>query len=525
VIIVLLLGFDPFLQALIYYVGQLDDDPTSNAITRIARADNLRIGTLSSNSMELVTIKTSSSNATFNTATAFPDFGLSAAVNYGFSQSSNITQQNASHDCPSANCTWPIYTSLAVCSACADITNHITRSTGVGDGNEALLSDGNSPTSQGNYTRFDIPFASNLHIMGYDGFCGHPCMDTELMTAKPTADPRQTLTFQNLSTMLLSVGIMQADSSFAENKTRWKDTPIKATECALYLCAKAYQSSVQNNILSETDLGSWANKELNSWRPVADQHIVPGTDKGSVAEVLDPFNGSLYWGDHEDLSISMTDLQIVIPANATIPAPLGGVGSSNLTRSFNVSQASISSTIQFLLSMWPTYNSTGSSSLGRLPYNASAENPSFSQYNIYFRSGNMPVFSAPIMQALYQVSNPEGQFANVAKSISNYIRGLGDNPQAGKSQVWVIHVRVRWGFVALPVLVLLVGCVFVLLSIVETRRLRLPAWKENAMPILTYGLDGSTRASLRDVGVEGAHRAWKTVVRLVDEKDGLELKS
>lgn len=509
-IIILLLGFDPFLQAIIYYNGELDVDLNNNNLTNIAKADSLDIGTWRFNSQE--TVKIDSFNATFNTASTFPDFGLSAAVYEGFSVSSALAiQRGADYGCPSGNCTWPIYTSLAVCSACSDLTTYINKSSGFGDGDEALLTDGNSPTFEDNYTRYDIAFATNLHIMNVNGFCDYPCIDNELMTAKPTSDPRQTITFQNLTTMLLAVGIMEADNAYNQNRSAWEDTPITATECALYLCAKVYSSKVQDNLLYEDYPGSWAIREPNSWQPATEQKMSMGLNITAIQEFVTSLNNSLYWGDYESVAIRMTDLQIVIPDNAQMTS--GSQGSplpSNVSRTFNVSQASIASTIDFLLGMWPSDNTSQPDGEG--------------QFNIYLSPDDQYVFTAPIMQALYESPEPMWQFENVANSTSNYIRGLGVQPQVGSAQIWVTHVHVRWGFVALPAFVFIAGCVFTLFSIIETRRLAMPAWKENAMPVLTYGLDGKMRALMRGAGAKGEHKARKTMVRLVDEGDGLELK-
>lgn len=487
-------------------------DGLGSGSANIAKAKSLDIGTWRYNSQE--TIKIAGLNAEFNTATPFPDFGLSAAVSNGFDPSYHPLQQTVEYNCTTGNCTWPIYTSLALCSACNDISRYINKSAGYGDGDEALLTDGNSPTFVANYTSYEIPFASNLHIMNVDGYCGVPCIDNELMTAKPTADASQTITFQNLTTMLLAVGMMQPNQSYGQNGSAWEDTSVQATECALYFCAQAYSSQVQKNVLNESSAGSWTDRTPNSWQPApaAQQAMGPGTNMTAIDEVFQSFNGSLYWGDYETLAITMTDLQIAIPddavANGTSLPP-------NITRAFNISQPAIASTIYVLLNMWPSDNNTEAAGAG--------------QFNIYFSPDQQYIFTAPIMQALYtRNAQPSDQFANVANSVSNYIRGLDYAPpmtQDGIAQEWVPHIRVRWGFVALPVLVFVVGCVFTVLSIVETRKTRMPAWKENAMPVLTHGLDGRTRALMRGAGTKEEHRAKRTMVRLVDEGDGLELKS
>lgn len=241
------------------------------------------------------------------------------------------------------------------------------------------------------------------------------------------------------------------------------------------------------------------DKEPQSWQPASAG--IP--NMSSIEEYVASFNGSIYWGGDNPLPVVMTDLQVVIP-NDILSLPDGTTLPSNVTRRFNVTQAAIGSTIDFLLNMWMGGNGT---------------------YMIDYETSDGYDFTASMMQPLYESGDLQDSFAHMAKSMTSYIRASSNVTEPGRTLRWVTHTRVRWGFAVLPVLLFISVCAFTLLSIMETRRLGLPAWKENAMPMVTYGLDGKTRAKLREAEQRGRHGARKMLVKMEDDGDGLELKS
>jgi hypothetical protein len=67
---------------------------------------------------------------------------------------------------------------------------------------------------------------------------------------------------------------------------------------------------------------------------------------------------------------------------------------------------------------------------------------------------------------------------------------------------------------------LLIGILYVILVIVESARLRLPVWKESALPTLLYGFDDETQVLLRTrENYEGGKRVDTNVRYDVDEKE------
>src|ERR1700755_3398794 len=57
------------------------------------------------------------------------NFAGQAAIQFGLNaNSSNTVAQQLNQKCPSGNCTWPVFESLAICSKCSNL-NHMIEST------------------------------------------------------------------------------------------------------------------------------------------------------------------------------------------------------------------------------------------------------------------------------------------------------------------------------------------------------------------------------------------------------------
>lgn len=62
-------------------------------------------------------------------ASASADLTMTSAVFQGLTQPDTSVAQQTNHNCPSGNCTWDIFQSLAVCSACTDLTDRLIKIT------------------------------------------------------------------------------------------------------------------------------------------------------------------------------------------------------------------------------------------------------------------------------------------------------------------------------------------------------------------------------------------------------------
>lgn len=142
---------------------------------------------------------------------------------------------------------------------------------------------------------------------------------------------------------------------------------------------------------------------------------------------------------------------------------------------------------------------------------------------VYGESDMGPIIS----QILHESANLSATFASAATAMSNWIRDNTNASQAGNQEDWVLHIRVRWPYVTLPVLVVvLLGCAFVFLFMWETRRLRLPPWKTDVLATLTHSRGAGTREELRVAALQS--RTWEKTKGMVlnfEDYDGKGLES
>ncbi|KAM7211114.1 hypothetical protein V8F06_013510, partial [Rhypophila decipiens] len=99
---------------------------------------------------------------------------------------------------------------------------------------------------------------SNWHLPYAGTEC--PLCETATLVADTLLSPELTLSFGDLTSMIISWVYMAAEPSYSAGKTAWPDTAVTAHECALYFCTRALQSRVENGQLTEQLLGTWAQR-------------------------------------------------------------------------------------------------------------------------------------------------------------------------------------------------------------------------------------------------------------------------
>ena len=114
VVISLSFLIEPFFQALISDYGRLVPVGTDNTAT-IGKSVRFHGGT------ECIT----PIHGNPPTVSTTPDFGVSAALFDGLNTTQDDVLLNVPSHCASGNCTWDEFASLAICSSCFDITEHL----------------------------------------------------------------------------------------------------------------------------------------------------------------------------------------------------------------------------------------------------------------------------------------------------------------------------------------------------------------------------------------------------------------
>lgn len=450
-----------------------------------------------------------------------PDIGMPMAIQLGLSRTFSSAQQTASFSCATGNCTWPIFTSIAVCSRCNDVTDHLKKETTTGEGLGTINLDGLA--SGWEYIIYSLPY---LNLSNPTRIRQLPQLKPALMAARPISNPGRTITFTKLDTMIAAVGIIKADIAFENKSVDWHESVITATECALFLCTKAYNSSVDRGILKEDTIASWENREPASYQVgkfndepppfefKAEYHpdgIEYDYDE-AYNEIESTRNHSLVTNPNSDGEaegsdiavgdVTRSDLQLWIPADE---AKAHGVP-DDASLTFNITQNTVGSMGRYINFGLLQTRERKSMAWPAMDSHASLQDS--------------------VAQSLWNSSDLAVTFDNIALALSNWMRDSSGQQQRGNSWEYVIFIRVRWVYLTVPAVVAVAGCVFVLLSIWETQRLRLPAWRNSLISTLTHSLDEESRVRLRQADMDGVLKTTykETTVYLDDASDGLELK-
>ena len=374
------------------------------------------------------------------------DQGVLTAA-YMAGSASDLTTNGPYMKCPTGNCTFGNYASLSICSSCADVSYQLKKSSYVAGG-----------TPYTDYTLWE----DQLGLSNTDGLRNPLDRNHDQWRMASTSDIDKTQAFKSKvsNTTLVVTGIILSQPDFLNNMSAWNTTFPKAMECALYYCTNVYSSSVLDGTLNEAFVGSVSHR-------VAGSYYAP------------PYNGNLSsshygwaWRPHAlsqslDYDYPRSDLQLSITEKE---AESLGLAESRELR-FNVSQAAMYSIKKAIMTALGGEDRSVSDGVGR---------------------------AKPLI--LGRPRDPIDAFRALAESITLYIRDQGYKSSAhdGISYKWVLHYRIRWEFLTLPLLLTVAGCFFILYTIWETQSLGLMVWKESTLATLAHGLDALTRAKMRE---------------------------
>lgn len=142
--------------------------------------------------------------------------------------------------CPSGNCTWDPFHTLAVCASCEDLTSTVTKSCSK---NNTLLE---------YYCTYQMPDGSKpkMSCTGEIYYARSSLMESKTKMRTPPDGPE----IARVSSILLDYPEDgQPPDSCGPN---WLDTKYTATQCTFKWCINRFRSNVTNGILSENLLSS-----------------------------------------------------------------------------------------------------------------------------------------------------------------------------------------------------------------------------------------------------------------------------
>ncbi|KAK0754558.1 hypothetical protein B0T18DRAFT_386415 [Schizothecium vesticola] len=167
----------------------------------------------------------------------------------------------ARFECSTGNCTWSLYTTAAVCSRCNDLSPEaILKQPGTvqkqSEGYNATDYYTYYATTSGTFrfTNYSLAYGHIMHLNGDIAKRNGLGEELVLLTAFMNADYTTSVSFRELDTTIATLLILRAGEDYQHRNAKWEDSRPTATECGLYICAKAYQASASNGVLAETEV-------------------------------------------------------------------------------------------------------------------------------------------------------------------------------------------------------------------------------------------------------------------------------
>ena len=470
-----------------------------------------------------------------------------ASILSGLTASIDQISGQLAPSCPSGNCTWPPFTSLAICGSCSDITELIQHSakhdypiTWFFPNEVGYLGEyyGFAPEALETYF---LPNGLNLDNEVTSSYSAN---NPVLMTSRVQLAPSKSLTFTNSTTLLFTISTLRAPPESYPVGGVWPKTPLSmdATECGLYLCAKEYESHVRSGSLIENSREIASSRDPNSFQAEFDEGQNSVRYLGGISPHVDAlFSNSTYF--------TRSDLQILIPTNSSTTAD------NNHLEAVSMSQSAIDGLSDYLFTLFDdgtfenatdpdkplkitTTFHTGCN-LNNHPITCGylRNITGMVQGNNTLGSPNQAIaFSPPVMHVLWNPgpSSPANAYPSsqswqdalstrfdlLATSLSNEIRRNADNApfvtgSLGTSQT---VLKVRWAWITLPAVCVALSFVFLAISVWESVRLGVPVWKGDVLAVLACGVEESVRREL--VGLGSSSGAGSSGVLGGSHRDG-----
>jgi Protein of unknown function (DUF3176) len=330
-----------------------------------------------------------------------------------------------SPNCKTGNCEWKQYTSIGVCSQCADITNKLVHTYP------------NSTIEWDTCLQYNLTQGCPYTVSGPNGRLS-VSWDGGLQT-----------TVMNITTFDQSAYSVDGFTYTAlANVSVIGQTSVKETvgfDCVFSSCAKVYTGSVVNGVFSERVLGSYFNTT-----PV-NTSVYPfmyGHDPTPGLRLFTTIPGSaLLSGQDEVLSVDYDNIGAISGAlSATLGPEVGQVG---------VVYGSINSDNRTF-----SYDPSGGSSSPQL---------------LALYANGMENFP----QAM----------ESVADGLTNYMRLASTETAVGLTTGPQVYIHVRWIWLALPFALEVFAMTFLVGTLGFTLRSDVPAWKVSSLVLYFHGDD------------------------------------
>jgi Protein of unknown function (DUF3176) len=359
----------------------------------------------------------------YSTSAGFPHASqsLMTAIYDGvYSENFMHSTSSITANCPTGNCSFPPYASLAVCSKCHNVSSFLqytTESNLLGATHSYALPNGHSLIStQTSVAHFNITSSTGPSTLPQNHL-------------EPNSDDLAVyLSAVTIANISMIVGGNPADP---RNQTAW--------DCVLLFCAKSFYASVSHGVFQETPLDVF--DEVGS----------------NIETVIGEFDNNVTF------EVPTSQLEFVRKRDRTF---------------------SINSTAMSALQ-----DSLGATLLGE------------TETNVVGRFA----FTSGIAQGFYYNggANVVRTLANIADALTNAVRVSSEQQVQGVVRIEETHIHVQWLWLIYPLVMVVLGAIFLALTVWRTRKSEVPSWRSSVLAVMEHGVNTSLHEEIGSSQLSG----------------------
>ncbi|KAK4892231.1 polynucleotide adenylyltransferase [Elasticomyces elasticus] len=385
--------------------------------------------------------------------------GLKSAMYLGiFGAEEAVTHTPA---CSSGNCTWPTFDSLAVCSACADLSDLL------------LVSPGTDETAW---------MVTNTS----EGYNSKPALSRHRWLYAPDIDDAAQIAYRAMGNHT----ILDFQSVYWPPESASDDPPSGVFECVLYFCVKTFSAATTDGHFTETVLSFW---------PPANTSMPEQPD-------IDFWRD---YGNNETFHLGVAEQK----KNFTLSPPDAEATYTVDRLTFDLMQH----WAQNYLFITAIYSSSGDEQPARWEIDDIAGKMYIELTEQLGPNKTIQGYSVP------STAGPGRLMAQIATGLTTYMRQseIGSLVVNGDTIFVESYVQARWYWLACPLSLLLLTLAFMLSTIFTSARRGVPTWKSSSLAVLIHGLNDVGSRAMTDSRLDKLEENASDYRMAVQQQHGL----
>jgi len=395
----------------------------------------------------------------------------------------NGTRPDIPISCPTSNCTWPLYETLGVCSACTDVSELLTF---------ACLDTAVDWTanSAGAYQEFTYPKARTC------GWFLNATSDSPILMTGYLANSTNSAKGSGEILLMRTFPLISNPrrEAFYGGSYKYKHVRNPIADFLVASAANGTESVLRNQrpVIHECML-TWCLKTINS------SYMLATYTEEVTKTFINTTDGPSPWLSTQFQTEKLNGTEVYYLQNITITPP----GENQpVTRVLNDTALYTIQIFDDFLPSWTTVSNTTADPILRFK----------------FALNKTPNLKKPIFNPWLAPNNVTNHMERLATALTNVLRSSNSGrPVYGEAYCTQAYVKVRWLWLILPIGLLLLSLIFLISTIVKTGQGNgeVGVWKTSAIATLLYGLPDDMQAKITtSAGKDSTPRAKAKQLRV-----------